>query len=468
MSDRDIMIGLEIHIGLNTNSKMFCSCPTEGEEIPNSRVCPICLGHPGSKPVFNKKVLEYAIKLCLALECKLATSVLFSRKSYFYPDLSKNYQITQYEVPLGSKGKLRLKSGKEIRLTRIHMEEDPASLVHTDGIDKSKFSLIDYNRSGTPLLEIVTEPDLSSPEEAREFMKQLITILGYLEIFDENKNVIKADINVSIKESNFTRAEIKNVTGFRDIEKAIFYEVDRQKEAVKKETLKQETRSWNAETGVTTSLRTKETEADYGYIFDPDLVEIDVDEDLVSQIKKHLPELAEQKINKFTKLGIDKADAEILAQERLLAELYEEIVKQKINPVVTAKWLRRELLRVLNYNNIKIEDNPIQVGDLVELLQMIQNKEISDRTGQEIIEKLVEKPFSPKEYVKEQGLAKVSDNSQIEQWCNEAISESQKAVESYRAGEEKSLNFIVGVVMKKSKGTAAPDKAKEMLISLLK
>ncbi|MEM3126670.1 MAG: Asp-tRNA(Asn)/Glu-tRNA(Gln) amidotransferase GatCAB subunit B, partial [Candidatus Woesearchaeota archaeon] len=225
--NEDIKIGLEIHIGLNTESKMFCGCPAQGEDIPNTNVCPVCLGHPGSKPVFNKKVLEYALKLCLALECEVAKSVLFSRKSYFYPDLSKNYQITQYEAPLGTKGKLKLKSGKEIRIARIHMEEDPASLVHPESIERSKYVLIDYNRSGTPLLEIVTEPDLSSPEEAREFMNKLVTILGYLEIFDIEKNVIKADINVSIKESNFTRAEIKNVTGFKEIENAIFYEVSR-------------------------------------------------------------------------------------------------------------------------------------------------------------------------------------------------------------------------------------------------
>ena len=218
-----IVIGLECHVELNTNTKLFCSCPAKGSEEPNTRTCPTCLGMPGSKPVLNKKAVEFALKLCLALNCKISPELIFSRKSYFYPDMAKNFQISQYEIPLGKEGKLNLSNGKEIGITRVHMEEDPASLVHPSGMQKSAYVLVDYNRSGNPLLEIVTKPELSSAAEARDFMKQLINVLNYLEIFDENYNIIKADANISIRESGFVKAEVKNITGFKEIEKALNY-----------------------------------------------------------------------------------------------------------------------------------------------------------------------------------------------------------------------------------------------------
>ena len=261
------MIGLEVHVELNTKTKLFCSCPTKGNEEPNSRTCEVCLGHPGSKPVLNKKAVEFALKLCLALNCKINPELIFSRKSYFYPDMAKNYQITQYDIPLGKKGKLNLSSGKEIGITRVHMEEDPASLVHPGGMQQSSYVLVDYNRSGNPLVEIVTEPELSNAADARDFMKNLITILTYLEIFDENNNIIKADANISIKESGFVKAEVKNITGFKEIERALNYEIERQKKEVKEgKKLHQETRAWDSEKGLSFSLRKKETEEDYGYI----------------------------------------------------------------------------------------------------------------------------------------------------------------------------------------------------------
>src|SRR3989338_8174616 len=226
----EIVIGLEVHAEGNTKTKLFCSCPTHGSEEPNTRTCETCLGMPGSKPVLNKKAVEFALKLCLALNCEISPELIFSRKSYFYPDMSKNYQISQYEIPLGKNGKLNLRGGKEIGVIRVHMEEDPASLIHPVGLKESQYVLVDYNRSGNPLAEIVTEPDLTSPDDARDFMKQLITVLNYLEIFDINSGIIKADANVSIKESGYTRVEIKNITGFKEIERALMYEVSRQKE----------------------------------------------------------------------------------------------------------------------------------------------------------------------------------------------------------------------------------------------
>ncbi|MBI3036048.1 Asp-tRNA(Asn)/Glu-tRNA(Gln) amidotransferase subunit GatB [Candidatus Woesearchaeota archaeon] len=340
----DVIIGLEVHIELNTKTKLFCSCPTHGSEEPNTRTCPICLGMPGSKPVLNKKAVEFALKLCLALNCETSPELIFSRKSYFYPDMSKNYQISQYEIPLGKNGKLRLSHGKEIGITRVHMEEDPASLVHPSGLKESAYVLVDYNRSGNPLVEIVTEPELQSPDEARDFMKQLIGVLNYLEIFDINEGIIKADANISIRESGYKRVEIKNITGFREIERALFYEVKRQKEEAHK--IEQETRAWDSEKGITFSLRKKETEEDYGYIIDTDLTLVEITDKWIREIKKVMPELAQEKIKKFIGMDIKRDDAEVLASDKFLANMFEKVAEE-INPLLAAKWLRRELVRVL-------------------------------------------------------------------------------------------------------------------------
>lgn len=461
-----IVIGLEVHCELNTKTKLFCACPTQGNEEPNTRTCEICLGMPGSKPVLNKKAVEFALKLCMALDCKISHKLIFSRKSYFYPDMAKNYQISQYDIPLGKKGKLKLREGKEIGITRVHMEEDPASLVHPAGLKESQYVLVDYNRSGNPLVEIVTEPELQSPEEARDFMKQLIIVLEYLEIFDVGKGIIKADANVSIKESNYTRVEIKNITGFKEIERALVYEVKRQKEEVHK--IEQETRSWDSEKGATFSLRKKETEDDYGYIIDTDLVVIEINKELIHEIKISMPELPQDKVKKFIeKYKIKKDDAEILASEKNLAEMFEKVAVE-IDPVLAAKWLRRELVRVLNYNKKWLHEVKINERHIIDLLRLIENKKITDNVAQKILEKLIEKPFNVNEYVKKEKLEAVSDVSELEKFCREAIEENPKAVEDYKKGEAKALNFIVGSVMKKTKGKATPKEVNEIILRLLK
>jgi len=467
----DIVIGIEVHVELKTDSKLFCSCKRAGEENepPNTRTCPVCLGHPGSKPVLNKKAVEYAIKLALATNSKISEELIFSRKSYFYPDMSKNYQITQYELPLATDGKLKLENQKEIGLVRIHMEEDPASLVHPAGMQDSKFTLVDYNRSGDPLVEVVTKPDMTSPEEARDFMKQLITILEYLEIFNNNTCIIKADANVSIKESNYTRAEIKNITGFKDIERALKYEVTKQKKETEEgKKLKQETRAWDSEKGITFSLREKETEADYGYIVDPDLVKTELTKKWISKIKEQMPELAHEKLAKFTKKhGIKEEMAKVISKDKALAEMF-EAVSTAVNPELAAKWIRRELTRVLNYNKKKLHDTEIKDIHMIDLLKLIEENKITETTAQRIIEKLVEKPFDVNEYVKKQSLEAVSDSTELEKICKQAIEEGQKAVEDYKAGNEKALHFVVGLVMKATKGKASPKEVNEILKSLIK
>jgi len=463
----DVVIGLEIHAELATESKLFCGCATHGSDEPNSRVCEVCLGMPGCKPVLDKKAVEYVLKLCLALECDVSPELIFSRKSYFYPDMAKNYQISQYEIPLGVKGKLILENGKEIGVTRVHMEEDPAALIHPGGIMESKYVLVDYNRSGDPLVEVVTEPELNSPEEARDSMKKLISILQYLEIFDIRRCIIKADANVSIKESGYTRVEIKNITGFKEIERALKYEVERQKKAVEEGIqLKHETRAWDSGKGITRALRKKEVEEEYGYIIDPDLTKIEITDKWINKIKEELPELAREKAEKFVKeYGLSKTDAQVLASDKLLAELFERVAK-KVDALLAAKWLRRELIRVLNYHKKELKD--VNEKYLVELLQMIEKKEITEKVGQKIIEELVVKPFSPKEYVKKAGIKVIGSVKDLEKICKEVIKENSKAVEDYKAGNVKAMQFLVGQVMRKTKGQADPGVLNKILKKLVK
>jgi aspartyl-tRNA(Asn)/glutamyl-tRNA(Gln) amidotransferase subunit B len=462
----DIIIGVEVHAELATDTKLFCGCATHGSDEPNSRTCEVCLGMPGSKPVLNRKAVDYALRLCLALGCKISPGLIFSRKSYFYPDMSKNYQITQYEIPIGNGGEITLESGKKVKLKRVHMEEDPASLVHPGGMAASAFVLVDYNRSGDPLVEIVTEPDMTSADEARDFMKKLITILMYLDIFDINRCIIKADANISIKETGYTRVEIKNITGFKEIERALNYEISRQKQEVNN--IVQETRAWDSEKGYTFSLRKKEIEEEYGYIIDPDLVKLEITSKMIKEIEKNMPELPHEKIKKFVeKHKISEEDAKVLAAEKLLAELYEKVAEE-VDPNLAARWLRRELVRVMNYNNKEFKDLLIDERHIIELLKMVEAKTITDAVGKKILEELMIKPFSPKEYVAKMGVKKIADSSEIEKIVKEAIAESPKAVEDYKKGNAKAAQFIVGAVMKKTKGQADPGVVNKIIVDLLK
>ncbi|HLC64588.1 MAG TPA: Asp-tRNA(Asn)/Glu-tRNA(Gln) amidotransferase subunit GatB [Candidatus Nanoarchaeia archaeon] len=459
----DIVIGLEIHTEINTKTKLFCGCATHGSEEQNTRTCPVCLGMPGSKPVLNRKAVEYALRLCLALGCDISEELIFSRKSYFYPDLAKNYQISQYEIPLGRNGALKLKDGKAVKITRVHMEEDPASLVHPAGMKESTYVLVDYNRSGNPLVEVVTEPDLHSPAEAREFMKQLITVLSYIGIFDENNGIIKADANISIRETGYTRVEVKNITGFKEIERALNYEIGRQKQ----EKVVLETRAWDSNLGVTFSLRTKETEEDYGYIIDPDLVPTEITKKLVDDVRKSLPELAHEKVSRFVdRHKLKKEDAEILAAEKELAELFERVAEE-VDPLLAAKWIRRELVRVLNYGKKALKDVEVDEKNLIKLLKLVEGKKITDTVGQKLMEKLVEGSFDVEEYVRKEGLLAVSEAKELEKFCAEAIRENPKAVEDYKKGNEKALNFIVGSVMKKTKGKATPNEVNAIIKKMI-
>ncbi|MDO8660467.1 MAG: Asp-tRNA(Asn)/Glu-tRNA(Gln) amidotransferase subunit GatB [Candidatus Woesearchaeota archaeon] len=450
-------IGLEVHTQLNTATKLFCSCATQGKEEPNSRTCLVCLGHPGSKPVLNFVALQQGIKIALAFGCKINHIMQFSRKTYYYPDLAKNYQITQYETPLGVGGSIILDSGKKINLTRVHIEEDPAALEHHE-----TYSLADYNRSGIPLVEIVTEPEIESPAEAREFLNKLMTVLSYLGVYTEAGGTIKADANISLKERNYTRVEIKNITGFKEIERALNYEIKRQEQ---QEVVK-ETRGWNAETGLTTSLRSKESEEDYGYIVDPDLPTITILDSELEAIRSSLPELSPAKIERYTaQLGLDPIDARVIANDLGVSTVFEQMLKT-IPAVLAAKWIRRDLLRVLAKTEKTVSE--INLDYLRELLVMIHRKEITDHVGQQLMMTLVEQNESPQKLVVQKSLGKIKNEISIKGFCEDAAKENPDAVADYKKGKQEALDFLMGQVMRKTKGAAAPEVVRDLMKELLR
>ncbi|MBR9677545.1 Asp-tRNA(Asn)/Glu-tRNA(Gln) amidotransferase subunit GatB [Candidatus Woesearchaeota archaeon] len=465
----DEVIGLEVHVELNTLTKLFCSCPTRGSSEPNTLTCDVCLGLPGSKPVLNKKAVDYALRLCMALNSDIDKELIFSRKTYFYPDMSKNYQITQYDRPIGVGGHLQLPDGTKIGLERVHIEEDPAALMHPGGMHKSNSVLVDYNRSGRPLLEIVTKPEITSAAQARDFLKALITVLQYLQIFDISDGTIKADANVSIKASGYTRAEIKNISGFKEIEKALMYELLRQKEALLQgQKIVQQTRSWDSETGITQSLRTKESEDDYGYILDPDLTITELTDDWQKTIKETLPELHHDREKRYKKeFNLSSDDAKVLTQDYNLSEFFEKLTKE-VDPILAAKWARRELARVLNYNKLDFSDIKFDHTHFSKLLILLEQKKITETVAQKILEQLVVKPFDVEHYVQKHGLKMVSDSNQLELWAAKAIDDNPKTVEEYAKGKEQAFNFLMGQVMRQSKGAASPQEVRQILKKLLK
>lgn len=450
-------IGLETHVQLNTKSKLFCSCSAfsiSENEQPNTRTCQICLGHPGSKPSLNRASINSALRVALALGCKINNTFFFSRKTYFYPDLPKNIQITQYELPIAEKGSL-----ENIRIKRIHIEEDPGKLIHY-----RDSTLVDYNRSGTPLIEVVTEPDFKTIDEVKIFMQKLISILQYLGVYSRKSEAsIRTDVNISL---SGPRIEIKNINGIKNIEKALNYEIEQQK---KHPETKQQTKAWDSIECATKFIRYKETEEDYGYIFEPDLTKITITGKEIEAIKKNLPELAHEKLQRFVKeYKIKKEDAEVLTSEILLAELYEKVAKQ-IDPILAANWLKRELKRVLHYNKKELHEVELDETHIIELLNLISSNQITETTGQKILEMLIggEGSFSPKEFINKQGLKAVSEISILRKYCEEVVKENLKVVEDYKAGRQEALHYLIGQVMKKTKGTATPKEVNEILKEIL-
>ncbi|RME54776.1 Asp-tRNA(Asn)/Glu-tRNA(Gln) amidotransferase subunit GatB [Candidatus Woesearchaeota archaeon] len=445
----NIKIGLEIHCQLNTKSKLFCGCENKANEEPNTLTCPVCLGHPGAKPVLNKQAVMKALKVALAMNCQINPAMVFSRKSYFFPDLPNNFQVTQYEFPLAGKGFF-----DGITIKRLHIEEDPGKLIH-----KAGYVLVDYNRSGVPLIEIVTEPELTSADRAKEFLRNLIWTLEYLDVYErESESSLRCDVNISI--NNGSRVEVKNVNGMNDVKRVIEYEVERQQQhqAV------QETRGWDSEKGITYQMRTKENEDDYGYITEPNLPMFEISNELMDNIKVDLAELPLEKIKKYIKdFGLSLNDAEVIASDKGVAELFEK-VSMHVNPVRAAKWIRQELVRHLSLNKVKLNNITFNSKEFIKLLKLFFEKKITDKVAKDIMKKLIkDSSFNVEKYIKDNSLTAVSDESEIESLCDSVISSNPKAVEDYKSGQENALNFLMGQVMKLSKGKASPDIAKEIL-----
>jgi len=463
-----VKIGLETHVQLNSKSKMFCGCRNpvnlRDEPDPNTLLCETCLGLPGSKPRANKAVVEMALKVAVALNCAIAKETFFSRKTYFYPDMSKNFQITQYEIPIAEGGHVTA-SGKKVRIRRVHMEEDPSKIVHVGGLG-GRHTLLDYNRAGIPLIEIVTEPDFSSPAEARIFLQKLASILEYLGVYDSSSRaVIKSDANISL--SGGKRVEVKNITGTKEIEQALNYEITRQRGVIKRGgKILQSTRMWNPDTGVTKEMRTKETEEDYGYIFEPDLTKIDSLDGLARKLKRSLPELPDQKQAMFVKrFHLSGKMAESLVSDRDIAELF-EFVAMKSNPKVAGTWIGIYLLKTLNWHGLRFRDSKLKKEWIAELIRMFEAGKLTDRNAEIAMRKMVEDRKPAKDITKKYMLEKAKLD--IDKIINDVLKKNQKAVDDYKSGEEKALHFLVGLVMKETRGQVDATEIRKALIKLLK
>ena len=464
-----VMIGLEVHVQLNTESKLFCSdsVDTRGKG-PNENTCPICLGFPGTKPKLNKKVIDYAITTGLAVNCRIPEESFMSRKIYFYPDLAKNFQITQYEAPLAVEGYLNV-GDQKIRIRRIHIEEDPAKLVHIGGdITSAEYVLIDYNRSGIPLMEIVTEPDFTTPRQARQFLEKLSSILEHLGVYDSAKELsLRVDANISMDGGE--RIEVKNITGFENVEKALNFEIIRQSGMSRMQvTVARETRHFDAEAGMTKGLRKKEFEEDYGYVFDPDLPLIKVARSWVDDLKASMPELPDHRAKRFTteyKLGDYTANV-LIFTDKHLADFFEECCKLHKDPNAVANWITNYLLKSLNWRSERISNSKVKPNTFIELLELIDSKEITERYAKELIKEYVDTGTSPRELVKKSKV-KIS-KADIEAAIKQVLEKNKKVAEEIKSGKSESLQFMIGQVLALTKKQADPKEIKALITEMLK
>ncbi len=467
--DFEPVIGLEVHAQLTTRSKLFCGCSTEFNAPANIHVCPVCSGHPGTLPVLNAKAVEHAIKAALALDCKVNMRSIFARKNYFYPDLPKGYQITQFDLPICQHGHLDIEVGssvKRVGITRIHMEEDAGKSVHAQG-----YSLVNLNRAATPLIEIVSEPDLRSAEEAGAYLRKLRAVLMYLDVCDGNmqEGNFRCDANVSVRpvgtEKFGTRAEIKNVNSFRFVEKAIEYEINRQAQLIQSGgKVVQETRTYDSGKGVTISMRSKEEAHDYRYFPEPDLIPLVIAPALLEAIRAKLPELPDQRRDRLIReMGIPAYDATVITSSRRLAEFFETAVSHCGNAKAVSNWVMGEMLRLLKLDEREVDDLQMKPDELGALIRMIDAGLISNTIGKTVFEEMYKTGSSPEAIVKEKGLMQISDTSAILLTIDKVIAANAAQVAEYRSGKDKLMGFFVGQVMKQMSGKANPGVVNELL-----
>ena len=470
--DYEVVIGLEVHSELSTKTKIFCSCPTKFGANPNTQVCPICMAMPGTLPVLNERVVEYAVKAGLATNCEISRDSKNDRKNYFYPDLPKAYQISQYDKPLCKQGYIEIntKNGKKkIGITRIHIEEDAGKLNHDEFAGGS---LVDLNRAGVPLIEIVSEPDLRSSEEAELYLKKLKSILEYIEVSDckMQEGSFRADVNVSVRKKGDTklgtRTEMKNMNSFRSITRAIEYEINRQIDVIEDGgKIEQETLRWDDVSGKTFSMRDKEDAQDYRYFPDPDLVAIKLSEEYIENIKKGLPELPESRKERYLKqYNLSEKDANIITASKYLSDLFEGAIKVCNNPKAVNNWIISDISRILNETEMEPIEIPFDSNQLGKLVVLIDKGTISSSIGKKVLEELFENPRDPEEIIKEKGWMQISDEGAIREVVKKVLEANPKSVADYKAGKDKALGFLVGQAMKETKGKANPQMLNKLFL----
>lgn len=471
----EAVIGLEVHTELQTTTKIFCSCRTSFGADPNTNVCPVCLGLPGVLPVLNKKVLEYAVRAGFALNCEISRFSKFDRKNYYYPDLPKNFQTSQFDLPICEHGYLDVEVDGEkrrIRITRAHMEEDAGKLVHHGtSITDSDYSLVDYNRTGTPLLEIVSEPDMRSAKEAVAYMEKMRAILQYVGISDcrMEEGSLRCDANVSVRpvgqKELGTKTEIKNINSFKGVERAIEYEAMRQAELLEDGgKVVQETRTWDEKEGVTKSMRTKEEANDYRYFPEPDLVPFTVSDEYIENIRKSLPELPDARKERYMKeFGLSSEDAVFMTNDKATADYFEAAVAAGADPKAAVNWLMGEFASQLSNDGIEIDKAPVSAENLAALLKLISKGTISGKIAKKVFATMWKEGGNPDDIVKAQGLVQISDTAELSKLVDEVVGNNPKAVEDFKAGKKKAVGALVGQIMKATKGKANPRVINELL-----
>ena len=474
--DYEVVMGLEVHAELSTNTKIFCSCPTKFGAEPNTQVCPICMAMPGTLPKLNEKVVEYAVRAGLATNCEISRNSKNDRKNYFYPDLPKAYQISQFDKPLCEHGYIEIetsKGKKKIGITRIHIEEDAGKLNHDEF---GGGSLVDLNRAGVPLIETVSEPDIRSAEEAESYLRKLKSIFEYIEVSDckMQEGSLRADVNVSVKKKTDTklgtRTEMKNMNSFRSIVRAIEYEVDRQIDILEDGgTITQETLRWDDVSGKTFPMRDKEDAQDYRYFPDPDLVAIKLSEEYIQNIKDNLPELPESRKQRYLEeYNLSEKDAKLLTSSKYLSDLFEGAVKVCNNPKAVNNWIISDISRILNETETEPISIPFDSNQLGKLVILIDKGTISSSIGKKVLVELFENPRDPEDIIKEKGWIQISDEGAIKEVVMKILEANPQSIADYKAGKDKALGFLVGQAMKETKGKANPQMLNKMFLEELK
>lgn len=473
--DYEMVIGLEVHAELSTKTKIFCSCPTEFGGEPNTHCCPVCMAMPGTLPVLNKRVVEYAIKAGLATNCDITRVSKNDRKNYFYPDLPKSYQISQFDMPLCTKGYVEIEEGeasKKIGITRIHIEEDAGKLNHDEF---GRGSLVDLNRSGVPLIEIVSEPDMRSVEEADKYLKKLKSILEYIEVSDckMQEGSLRADVNVSVRKKGAkefgTRTEMKNMNSFRSIARAIEYEAERQVEELEKgNKIYQETLRWDEVSGKTFSMRDKEDAQDYRYFPEPDLGIIKISDEMIEEIRKTLPEMPESRRARYIEeYKLPEYDSNILTSSKHLSDLFEQATEICKNPKAVSNWIMTDITRILNEKEEEPSAIPFTPEELGKLIILIDKGTISSKIAKQVLEELFENPKDPEDIIKEKGWIQISDEGAIKEVVQKILEANPASIADYKAGKDRALGFLVGQAMKETKGKANPQMLNKMFLEEL-